>query len=106
MPDETSSPQDFVVLVDFPDQHGLVQASLEEDMARWAEKSKVALDKAMATIAVMAQRAGQLHDRIPAEFNQAEITFGVKLDFEAGALLTRAGAEGSISVKLNWKRKE
>ena len=59
----------------------------------------------MDTIVAMAQRAAQLRDRIPVEFTEAEITFGVKLDYEAGALLTKAGAEGSISVSLTWERK-
>jgi hypothetical protein len=105
MTDKTQNPDNTIILVDFPDQHGLVQASLESNIDDWVEKSKIALDKAMDTIAAMAQRAAQLHNRIPAEFTEAEITFGVKLDYEAGALLTKAGAEGSISIKLTWERK-
>jgi hypothetical protein len=106
MPDPTQTPEDVSILVDYPDQYGLVQASRGDNMDQWIEKSKASLDKAMSTIAVMAQRAGQLREQIPDEFTQAEIEFGVKLDFEAGALLTKAGAEGSISVKLVWERKE
>ena len=60
----------------------------------------------MTTVVGMAYRASQLRDRIPHEFTQVEIEFGVKLDYEAGALLAKAGAEGSISVKLTWERKE
>ncbi len=106
MPDKTPSPAEFPILVDFPDEGMVVQASLSDDVSQWLEKSKTALDKAMTTIVGMAYRASQLHDRIPTEFTQAEIEFGVKLDYEAGALLAKAGAEGSISVKLTWERKE
>ncbi|MCP4426896.1 MAG: hypothetical protein GY803_20600 [Chloroflexi bacterium] len=105
MPEKTPSPADMTIFVDFPDQTGLVQASLGDNVAEWLGKSNEALDKAMATIVGMAHRAAQLRDRIPDEFTQAEIEFGVKLDYEAGALLAKAGAEGSISVKLTWERK-
>lgn len=110
MPDESPQQSEFVILVDFPDrpQEGLMEASLggTRNAGQWVEKSREALDKAMDTVAAMAQRAASLGERIPAEFTEAEITFGVKLDYEAGALLTRAGAEGSLSIKLTWERKE
>ena len=59
----------------------------------------------MTTITGMAIRAAQLRDTIPDDFTQAEIELGVKLNSEAGALLAKAGAEGSINVKLTWERK-
>ncbi len=106
MSETTPSPQDFPILVDFPDEEGgLVQVSLKDDVAEWLEKSQDALDKAMLTILGMAYRANQLR-HIPTEFTQAEIEFGVKLTAESGALLAKAGAEGSISVKLTWERQE
>ncbi len=105
MSDTIPSPEEFPIFIDFPDE-GLVQVSLSDDVDKWLNKSKESLDKAMDTIVGMARHASQLRDRIPAEFTQAEIEFGVKLDYEAGALLAKAGAEGSISVKLTWERKE
>jgi len=93
---------DITILVEFPDRPGVHQASLsKEDLAA---KSKEALDKAMTVIEGMAQRASQLKDKIPHDFTQAEIEFGVKLDYEVGALLAKAGAEGSITVTLTWER--
>ena len=106
MPDETQSPEEITILVDFPDQTGLVQASLGSNVAEWLEKSNEALDRAMATIVGMAQRTAELRDSIPDEFTQAEIEFGVKLTIEAGALLARTGGEGSINVKLTWEREK
>ncbi|MCP4423035.1 MAG: hypothetical protein GY803_00940 [Chloroflexi bacterium] len=80
----TPSPEQFPILIDFPnDEGGLVQASLsKKDVNQWLEKSKESLDKAMTTIVGMAYRASQLRDSIPTEFTQAEIEFGVKLDYE------------------------
>ena len=69
-----------------------------------AEKSAEALDKAMELISGMAYRAGELRDKIPVEFKQVEIEFGVALDYEFGALLAKAGVEGSINVTLTWER--
>jgi hypothetical protein len=96
---------DITILVEFPDRPGVHQASLwnlsKEELAA---KSKEALDKAMTVIEGMAQRASQLKDKIPHDFTQAEIEFGVKLDYEVGALLAKAGAEGSITVTLTWER--
>lgn len=106
MSTEIQTPEEITILVDYSDQTGLVQAGLGPDVEQWLERSKTSLDRAMTTIVGMAQRAADLRDRIPAEFTQAEIEFGVKLDYEAGALLAKAGAEGSISVKLTWERKE
>ena len=99
-----SDDHEVTILVEFPQRPGLHEASLwnlsrEELEAR----SKEALEKAMGLIADMARRASGLRDRIPAEFKQAEIEFGVKLDYEVGALLAKSGTEGSISVKLTWE---
>jgi hypothetical protein len=98
------------ILVEFPDRHGLVEASLgwpnREKLEELAAHSQAALNRAMETIAEMAQRAAALRDQIPHEFTKAEISFGVKLDYEAGALLAKAGAEGSIAVTLTWERKK
>ncbi len=111
MPEPIESfPTDLPILIDFADQPGLVEASLawpnREKLERWAAHSQTALNRAMDTIAEMAQRTAELRERVPTEFTKAEVTFGVKLDYEAGALLTRGGAEGSITVKLTWERKE
>jgi hypothetical protein len=111
MPDTTDPiPTDLPILVDFPDESGLVEASLawpnREKLEEWGERSEAALTRAMDTIANMAQRTAELRQRVPREFTKAEVTFGVKLDYKAGALLTQGGAEGSITVKLTWERKE
>ena len=110
MPDALEPiPTDLPILIDFPNEHGLVEASLyrpsREQLEALAQRSQAALEKAMSTITEMAQRTAELRQHIPNEFTKAEIEFGVKLDYEAGALLTRGGAEGSITVKLTWERK-
>lgn len=94
------------ILVEFSQQPGVEQVSLlnlspEELKAR----SEQALDAAMSAIRHMAQRVSGLREAIPVEFSEVEIEFGIKLDWEAGVLLAKAGSEGSISVTLTWERK-
>jgi hypothetical protein len=35
--------------------------------------------------------------------DQVEISFGIKLTAEAGAVLAKAGVEGQLAVKLTWR---
>jgi hypothetical protein len=95
--------EDIPILVEFAPRPGLQQVSLSP--ADLAAKSAQALDKATGTIAHMAKRMRDLHDKIPTEFTQVELEFGIKLDAEAGALLSKVGAEASINVKLTWERR-
>jgi hypothetical protein len=68
------------------------------------EKSAMALNAAMATITGMAQKVAADLKELKGP-SQVEIGFGLKLDAEAGAIIAKAGAEGSISVKLTWQNK-
>lgn len=70
-----------------------------------AERSNKAIDTAMNTIKKMAQRVKELNDSVPIEFSQIELEFGIKLDYEVGAIVARAGTEAAITVKLTYDRK-
>ena len=69
-----------------------------------AEKSAQVLSSAMNAIHNMAQRVKGTIDALPDRPDTVEVSFGLKLDAEAGALVARAGTEASINVKLSWKR--
>jgi hypothetical protein len=96
--------EDTPILVEFAPRPGVQQVALSP--ADWAEKSAQALDRAMGTIRQMAQRVSALRDALPDEFTQVELEFGVKLDAEAGALLSKVGGEASINVTLTWERSD
>jgi hypothetical protein len=100
--------EEGTILVEFAPQAGVQPTSYSLDAAgaqeQLAELSKKALDNALSTIRNMAWRVRALHDRIPHEFTQIEVEFGIKLDAEAGALLAKAGGEAAISVTLTWER--
>lgn len=95
------------ILVEWIERPGVEQAGIFDRKKKKAnaEKSKKALDGAMNTIKKMAKRVKKLNDSIPVEFSQIEISFGIALDYEVGAILSKASTQASIGVKLVWNRK-
>jgi len=68
-----------------------------------ARDSAEALDRAMATIREMARKTKASIDGLVSKPDELEITFGVKLTAEAGAIVTKVGGEATLQVKLAWK---
>ena len=66
------------------------------------KKSEEALNNAMRSIEEMANRINALQKKIPVEFSQVEVEFGIKFDWKVGAILAEAGTEASINVTLTW----
>jgi len=77
-----------------------------KDLGELEKASGKAIDHAMATIEEISRRVGDLQGRMPSEFSQVVVEFGLTLDMEAGALIAKVGAEASITVALTWKRPE
>jgi len=101
----TPGDEDFVILVEWPgDQAGVVKASRGDRLKALQEQSQNALDYAMGTIRAMSYRVAQtvegIEDRVRPD--EAEVTFGINLDAEAGAMLAKASAGAQITVKLKW----
>ena len=94
------------ILVDFTPVPGMREARPGtlgvEDLA---EKSAQAVDKAMGTIKALAHKIVATINKISDPPEKVEVTFGLKLDAEAGALIAKAGTEASFSVKLAWEKK-
>jgi hypothetical protein len=77
-----------------------------KDLGELEKASGKAIDHAMTTIEEISRRVGGLQERMPSEFSQVVVEFGLTLDMESGALIAKVGAEASISVALTWKRPE
>lgn len=78
-----------------------------EGVAIWNKKpeeikkrSEEALNNAMRSIEEMANRISALQKKIPLEFSQVEVEFGIKFDWKVGAIIAEAGTEASINVTL------
>ena len=97
MTDSESTP----ILIEFSPRPGVEAVAIfntnPEEIRR---KSEEALNSAMKNIEEMANRVSALQKKIPAEFSQVEVEFGIKFDWKIGALLAEAGTEASINVTL------
>lgn len=92
---------DTPILVDFQVSPGAYQVSLSpQDIA---QKSAEALNQAMSTIHQMAQRVVTTIDALPKKPTQTEVTFGITLNAEVGAIISSAGAEATINVKITFE---
>lgn len=96
---ETDTPQIVVELVSAKGVQKVGRSP--EDLAKATSE---ALDRAMDTIRGMAIRTktavDSLGDVMPKD---VEVTFGIKLTAEAGAIVTKVGGEAQLEIKLVWK---
>ncbi len=68
-----------------------------------ATKSAQALGQAMGTIQALANRTTETLAKLPKQPSEFELEFGIKVDAQAGVLVSASGAEGNLRVKLVWK---
>jgi hypothetical protein len=93
---------DLQVLVEFPPRAGRQQVALTAQDA--VKKSAEALDRSMETIRHMATRVTSTMDSLGGgRPDEVTVEFGIKFDAEAGAIIAKAGVEGSLTVELVWK---
>jgi hypothetical protein len=90
------------ILVEFTPGPGLRKAGLLP--AEKAEQAAKALDGAMNAIHHMARRATATIDALVDRPSEFELSFGIKLDAKAGALIAKAGVEAAINIKMTWER--
>ncbi len=67
-------------------------------------RSAQALEAALRQVREVVDRIARLQTDMPPNLKQMQVDFGIKLDWEAGALLAANQNEASISVKLTWDR--
>lgn len=90
------------ILVEFTAGPGVQRVSISP--ADIAKKSKEALDSAMNTIHNMARHVITTVESLAQRPSEVEVSFGLKFDAKAGAIIARAGMEASINVRLTWQR--
>ncbi|MGW1358452.1 CU044_2847 family protein [Streptomyces chartreusis] len=83
------------------DEPGMVRASR---IGNRMHEATVSLEEALAPIRRAAETT--LRTFQAARPSTVELEFGVKLNASAGAVLTKAGVEGHIVVKLGWTTKD
>ncbi|MDQ3933899.1 MAG: hypothetical protein M3340_04630 [Actinomycetota bacterium] len=92
--------QENMVIVEFPMESGVraVARSPEE----LAKRSGEALDNAMGTIRGVAAKTKAGIDSIVDKPDEVEVSFGITLTAEAGALVAKVGGEATLQVTLAW----
>ena len=95
--------QDEPILFEFSIQPGEEEVSLP-DVSDLPQKSAEALEQAMGTIKTMAKRTLEAIDTLTNKPTEVEVEFGIKVYAEAGAIISKAGGDGNITVKLRWNR--
>jgi hypothetical protein len=97
--------EDEVILVELAPTAGLRSVSLSpKDVV---EKSKEAVDHAMQSIRGMAKKTVESIKAIPISERPSSISveFGLKLNAEGNALVTKAGMEATLNVTMTWENK-
>ena len=96
-----------IILVDLGPTSG-VRGVARTSAADLTEKSAELVEKAMGTIRGMAKKVVETVESIKVSERptKVEVEFGIKLDAEAGALLSKVSAETSMNVTLTWERKD
>jgi hypothetical protein len=90
-----------VVLVQF-DRSGYEEVSRADLVA----ESERAVERAMDTIRSMGERVSVTVDSLGRRPAEVEVSFGIALEAEAGALIAKAKSGASIDVTLKWDLRE
>src|SRR5688572_14357275 len=89
----------MLVEIDEPVEGGLVKASRAGELIVKAQQS---LEKALENVQPAAQAVIQQLRKLSDSPDEIEVTFGLKLSADAGAVLASAGTEANYTVTLKW----
>jgi Trypsin-co-occurring domain 1 len=68
-----------------------------------ARESAAAVARAMGTIREMGERVAATVDSMSLRPTTVEVTFGIRLDAEAGAIIAKVSGGASLEVRLAWE---
>lgn len=94
----------MLVEIEEPDQGGIVRASRSDGVIDKAHQTlEKSLEKVKPAAQVVIQKLRELHEAP----DEIQVSFGLKLSAEAGAVLASGGIEANYTVTLKWvKEKE
>lgn len=104
---ETLPQEELTIFIEWPDQEGLVRASLGDGLERLKEESEKAMNLTMGVIRIMADKVAKAIDTIEDEIrpNEMEVEFSLKLDLEGGTvvpMIAKTTAGGQFNIKFKW----
>ena len=99
---ETSNSTSPKILVEMVPTPGIKQVALNPNQL--GQRSLTALDNAMGAIQEMSSRLSTTMEQILSSNKEVEVSFGLKLTMEGSAIITKAGVEATINVKITFKK--
>lgn len=88
------------VLVEVQSGDEITRVGRQGDVMRSAGRT---FDEALSTVRAAATAALGQFQEMTRRPDTVEITFGVRLDAEVGAVIARTGVQGQLGVKLVWR---
>ncbi|MBD2256181.1 CU044_2847 family protein [Pseudanabaena sp. FACHB-2040] len=98
----SGSTEESILLFEISGAQGVMRAGGLNTM-ELATKSAQALSQAMGAIQTLANRTTETINQLPQKPSEFELEFGIKIDAEAGAIVSKSGSEGNLRVKLVWR---
>jgi hypothetical protein len=95
------------IFIEWPEQEGLIRASLGDGLDRLKDESQKAMNITMGVIRTMAENVSQTIDTIEDKIrpDEMEIQFSLKLDLEGGTvvpMIAKTTAGGQFNIKFKW----
>lgn len=105
--DSVKQQEEFNLFIEFPDQEGLVKASLGDGLERLKDESEKAMNITMGVIRTMADRVSKTIETIEDKTrpDEMEIEFSLKLDIEGGTvipMIAKTTAGGQFNIRFKW----
>jgi hypothetical protein len=91
------------LLIEITPTPGVMEVALTPE--ELAAKADEVMQKVMNAVHGVSRRFGDLYTNLPDQFNQVELSFGIKINSEMSAIIAKAGVESTFSVKLVWQKK-
>jgi hypothetical protein len=100
----TSAPNENTpLLIEITPMPGTMEVSFTPEQA--VAKADEVMQKVTNAVHSMSEHFSHMYDNLPDQFTQVELSFGVKITSEMGALIAKAGLESTFNVKLVWVKK-
>lgn len=98
----SSSAEESIILFEISNSQGTLRSGSIKPM-ELATRSAQALQQAMGTIQALANRTTEAINQLPKKPSEFELEFAIKVDAEAGVLISKVSGEGNLRVKLVWR---
>jgi hypothetical protein len=99
--------EEIELLIEWPVQHGLVEASLGGNLEEMKKESQKAMNVAMGVISSMAYRVTRVIQEMQDNTrpDEMEVEFSLKLDLEGGVIIpmvAKTTVGGQFNIRFKW----